>query len=169
MQQPIDWVDEAVQALHAAADRVDRLGSADVFSTWAAMADQIRLVAYGLDPLDPAITTWRVRALSSDGLDQENPNGNPVDGPPRRPTEPAGLCKRANGSNFRKCRRQHASRASKGAVGRTRSSARESGRCLAALPGEAFTGPRRHVTPSAAVYRVTLHAAGLVAASATAP
>jgi len=51
VQQPIDWVDEAVQSLHAAADRADRLGSADVFSTWAAMADQIRLVAYGLGPL----------------------------------------------------------------------------------------------------------------------
>jgi len=51
MQKPINWVDEAVQSLHAAADRADVLGSADVLSAWGAMAGQIRLVAAGLDPL----------------------------------------------------------------------------------------------------------------------
>ncbi len=51
MRQSIDWVAEAVQSLHAAAAHADRLGQADVFSSWAAMANQIRLVAAGLDPV----------------------------------------------------------------------------------------------------------------------
>ncbi len=53
MRQSVDWVAEAVQSLHAAAAHADHLGQADVFSSWRAMADQIRLVAAGLDPLAP--------------------------------------------------------------------------------------------------------------------
>ena len=87
MQQPIDWVDEAVQSLHAAADRADRLGSADVFSTWAAMADQIRLVAYGLDPLSgpgrprpsPSVADCLTAALEA--LDRVGPLPTPSDLP----------------------------------------------------------------------------------------
>jgi len=67
MQKPINWVDEAVQSLHAAADRADVLGSADVFSSWAAMAGQIGLVASGLDPL-AAPTIRRPWASVDDGL-----------------------------------------------------------------------------------------------------
>jgi len=51
MRQSIDWVAEAVQSLHAAAAQAEHLGQADVFSSWAAMADQIRLLAAGLDPV----------------------------------------------------------------------------------------------------------------------
>jgi len=67
MQKSINWVDEAVQSLHAAADRAERLGSADVFSTWGAMAGQIRLVASGLDPL-AAPTVRRPWTSVDDGL-----------------------------------------------------------------------------------------------------
>lgn len=51
MRQTMDWVAEAVQSLHAAAAEAEHLGQADVFSTWAAVADQIRLLAAGLDPV----------------------------------------------------------------------------------------------------------------------
>lgn len=51
MRHTIDWVAEAVQSLHTAARRADDLAAGDVFSSWAALADQIRLVAAGLDPL----------------------------------------------------------------------------------------------------------------------
>ncbi len=51
MRQTIDWVAEAVQSLLAAAALADDRGHADVFSRWGAMADQIRLVVSGLDPV----------------------------------------------------------------------------------------------------------------------
>lgn len=51
MRQTIDWVTEAAQSLQTAAVHADRLGQADLFSGWAAMADQIRLIAAGLDPV----------------------------------------------------------------------------------------------------------------------
>ncbi len=87
MQQPIDWVDEAVQSLHAAADRADGLGSADLFSTWSAMADQIRLVAYSLDPLSgpgrprprPSVGDCLTAALEA--LDRVGPLTRPSDLP----------------------------------------------------------------------------------------
>lgn len=54
MRQRIDWVAEAAQTLQTAAIHADHLadqhGQDDVFSGWAALADQIRLVAAGLDP-----------------------------------------------------------------------------------------------------------------------
>lgn len=51
MRQTIDWVAESVQSLLAAAALADDRGHDDVFSSWGAVADQIRLVASGLDPV----------------------------------------------------------------------------------------------------------------------
>jgi len=51
MRQTIDWVAESVQSLLAAAALADDRGHDDVFSRWGAVADQIRLVASGLDPV----------------------------------------------------------------------------------------------------------------------
>ena len=85
MRQSIDWVEQAVQSLHTAARRADELAAGDVFSSWAAMADQIRLVASGLDPAAtpgeprpwPSVRECLTAALEA--LDRVGPPDGPDD------------------------------------------------------------------------------------------
>ena len=85
MRQSTDWIAHAVQSLHTAARRADELGAGDVFSSWAAMADQIRLVASGLDPAAipgeprpwPSVPECLTAALEA--LDRVGPPDGPDD------------------------------------------------------------------------------------------
>jgi hypothetical protein len=85
MRQSIDWVAEAVQSLHTAASRADELGAGEVFSSWGALADQIRLVASGLDPAGipgerrpwPSVREGLTAALEA--LDRVGPPDGPDD------------------------------------------------------------------------------------------
>ena len=85
MRQSIDWVEQAVQSLHTAARHADELAAGDVFSSWAAMADQIRLVASGLDPVAspgegrawPSVRECLTAALEA--LDRVGPPDGPDD------------------------------------------------------------------------------------------
>ena len=85
MRQSIDWVEQAVQSLHTAARHADDLAADDVFSSWAAMADQIRLVASGLDPAAipgeprpwPSVPECLTAALEA--LDRVGPPDGPDD------------------------------------------------------------------------------------------
>ena len=85
MRQSIDWVEQAVQSLHTAARHADDLAADDVFSSWAAMADQIRLVASGLNPAAtpgeprpwPSVRECLTAALEA--LDRVGPPDGPDD------------------------------------------------------------------------------------------
>ena len=85
MPQSIDWVEQAVQSLHTAASRADELAAGDVFSSWAALADQIRLVASGVDPAAtpgerrpwPSVREGLTAALQA--LDRVGPPDGPDD------------------------------------------------------------------------------------------
>ena len=85
MRQSIDWVEQAVQSLHTAARRADDLAAGDVFSSWAALADQIRLVASGLNPAAtpgeprpwPSVRECLTAALEA--LDRVGPPDGPDD------------------------------------------------------------------------------------------
>lgn len=57
-------VGEALTHLYSAAAHADELADGDAFSVWAALADQVRLVAAGIDPtvmpFDTRFTTCSV-------------------------------------------------------------------------------------------------------------